>query len=288
MPIRTILVVVDPSSMIETLLDAAHQLARRMEGHIEVLYLQPAMAELSAHFSHPEYPLPLDELEAVNQQSQQAMHTRFEAWRERQGMPANIVRSMLHSTFARWSCSDGSPVIGLLRLARLADVIVMTMQARVGLTATLVDAALFESGRPVLLIPAAVEGPLLERVAVAWNSSLEAVRGLTAAMPFLHEAERIEILGVAGARPADADPAMISIEDVVDALSWQGIQAGAIHVAMRDDEAVGAALLHEVERCGISLMALGAFTHGRISGAALGGVTGYMLEHSRIPLLMTH
>lgn len=288
MPIRTILVVVDPSSAIERLLDAAHRIARRMEGHIEVLYLQPELSELSAHFSHPEYPLPLRELEAVNQQARTAMLARFEAWRERQGLPANIVRSMLHSTFARWSCGEGSPVIGLLRRARLADLIVMTMQGRVGLTATLVDAALFDSGRPVLLVPAASEGSMLERVAVAWNSSLEAVRGLNAAMPFLHEADRAEILGVAGPHPANADPAMISIGEVVEALSWQGIQAGAIHVEVHDGEATGAALLREVDHCGISLMALGAFTHGRIPGAALGGVTGYMLEHAKIPLLMTH
>lgn len=288
MPIRTILVVVDPRSKIEMLLDVAFGVARRMEGHLEVVYLQPDLAELAAHFSHPEFTFPVKGLEVVNQRSQKEMLARFDAWREHQGLPERIVKSMLRSTFARWASWDGPPVIGLLRRARLADLIVTAAQGQVGLTANLVDAALFDSGRPVLLVQNAVEGPLLERVAIAWNSSLEAVRSLAAAMPFLHEAEQVDILALANPHSANADPSMISVEEVVEALSWQGIQARAVHVEVKDGEAAGAALLRAATTCGVSLLAMGAFTHSRACGTALGGVTGYMLEHAKIPLLMTH
>ncbi len=57
---------------------------------------------------------------------------------------------------------------------------------------------------------------------------------------------------------------MISAEEVVEALAWQGVQAAAAHVDVQSDEAVGAALLREAKAFRVSLLALGAFTHSRV------------------------
>ncbi|WP_419728859.1 universal stress protein [Lichenicola sp.] len=289
MPIRTIVVALDPAVELETLLDQALKIARRMEGHLEVLLLQPDLSELAAAYPALARMCPIEKIRIDSEDVARTMAARFEAWRERRDVPARIVDRMLGSTYATWTACEGSPIIGLLRRARLADLVVMMKpDGHGGLGDVLVEAAMFDSGRPLLLVPGPSDIPLLERVAVAWNSSLPAVRALSAAMPFLHEAEHVEILSLAAPHPREADPCMISGEDVVEALSWQGARASVGHVALQPDEGPGAALLREATALGVSLLAMGAFTHSRVRGAGLGGVTGYMLQHAEIPLLMAH
>jgi nucleotide-binding universal stress UspA family protein len=287
LPIRTILVVVQPLTQLEMVLDGALGLAKRMKGHLEVLLLQPDPAELFADYPNQGVPN-TEELGAANARSSIELQARFEAWRDDRGLPASIVDSMLASVYARWTDWHGPPVSGFLRWGRLADLIVMAAPMdRPGLRAALLEAALFGSGRPVLILPNRVGCPLLERVAVAWNSSLPAVRSLAAAMPFLHEAEHVDIFAVAAPHAADADPSMIAAVDVVDALSWQGIRARATELDLLDHESVGGALLREAAALDVSLIAMGAFTHSRIGGEKLDGATGYLLKNTKIPLLMT-
>jgi nucleotide-binding universal stress UspA family protein len=287
LPIRTILVVVQPLTQLEITLDGALGLAKRMEGHLEVLLLQPDPAELFADYPHQGIPN-TEELGAVNARRSIELQARFEAWRDDRGLPASIVDTMLGSVYARWTDWKGPPVSGFLRWGRLADLIVMAAPGdRPGLGAALLEAALFGSGRPVLVLPGPVACPLLARVAVAWNSSLPAVHGLAAAMPFLHEAEQVDIFAVAAPHDAESDPSMIAAADVVEALSWQGVRARAVHPDILEHENVGAALLREAAALDVSLMALGAFMHSRIGGEKLDGVTGWLLKNARIPLLMT-
>ncbi len=204
---RTIMVALDPTVEIEMLLDRALAIATRMGGHLEVLLLQPDLAEMAASYPALARICPLDQIELDRRKSADATCAAFEAWRDKHGLPDQIVSRMLRSTYAKWSIWQGPPVIGMLRRGRLADLIVMAMpNGQASLNAVLVDAAMFDSGRPLLLIPGASDVPMLEHVAVAWNSSLPAVRCLAAAMPFLHEAERVDILAVAAPHARDADP----------------------------------------------------------------------------------
>ena len=287
MPVRSILVAILPGTDLEVMLDAALALARRMEGHLNVLMLQPDPSEIVLN-----YPTlggsPAARASDENVSREAALRQRFETWREAKHLPAEIVSSLLRTVYARWSSTDKSPVSGFLHRARLADLIVLAPPIDLGVFgAAIVDAALFESGRPVLVVPGPIRRSLLDRVAVAWNSSMPAARSLAAAMPFLHEAEQVDILAVASAYQDDADPSFISAEAVVEALSWQGVHARAVHPTIEDRETAGAALLREGAGLEITMLALGAFSHGSMSGASLGGVTAAMLKNATIPLLMT-
>jgi hypothetical protein len=69
----------------------------------------------------------------------------------------------------------------------------------------LVEAALFDSGRPVLIVPYIQQrGLTLDRVIVAWDGSRSAARAVADAMPLLVRAEAAEILTVAS-EPAKSD-----------------------------------------------------------------------------------
>jgi hypothetical protein len=64
-----------------------------------------------------------------------------------------------------------------------------------------VESALFDSGRPVLIVPpSAPELPALgDTIVVSWNGSTETARAVSFAMPFLVRARRVVILTVKGA-----------------------------------------------------------------------------------------
>jgi len=60
------------------------------------------------------------------------------------------------------------------------------------------EAALFESGRPVLVASATPPQTLGERIVVAWNGSTESARSVSFAMPLLAAAREVTVLTVEG------------------------------------------------------------------------------------------
>ncbi len=61
------------------------------------------------------------------------------------------------------------------------------------------ETALFDSGRPVLVVPQGFSGTVGKRILFAWNGSTESARAISLAMPVLSGAEAIDVLSVDGA-----------------------------------------------------------------------------------------
>src|SRR3546814_6143447 len=59
--------------------------------------------------------------------------------------------------------------------------------------AAIIDEALIETGRPVLVAPPAAPASIGKRIAVAWNGSTQSARAISIALPFLKQAERVVI-----------------------------------------------------------------------------------------------
>src|SRR6516164_4671322 len=67
-----------------------------------------------------------------------------------------------------------------------------------------IEAALFESGRPVVVVPyIQKQGLKLDRVIVGWDGSRTAARAIGDAMPFLERARAVEVMVVAEERKRD-------------------------------------------------------------------------------------
>jgi hypothetical protein len=63
------------------------------------------------------------------------------------------------------------------------------------------EAALFESGHPVVVVPYIQKAPLtLNRMMVCWDGSHNAARAVSDAMPFLAKAKNIDIATITGKR----------------------------------------------------------------------------------------
>jgi nucleotide-binding universal stress UspA family protein len=166
---------------------------------------------------------------------------------------------------------------------RLADLIVVGRshsEANSGAAATL-NAALFESGRPVLVVPEFAPD-VGKRIAIAWNGSSEAARSVSAALPFLKRAEAVLLFSAVTERTsADA------VVGLVDFLAWHGISAVPEGLPERGGS-VGHRILEAAGAAGIDLLVMGAYTHSRLRQLILGGVTHDVLGRARLPLLMAH
>ncbi|MGI9508603.1 MAG: universal stress protein [Geminicoccaceae bacterium] len=148
---------------------------------------------------------------------------------------------------------------------------------------TVIGAALFASGRPVLMAPLVMPTALDQKVVIGWNRSIQAGRGVASALPFLLQAKEVEIVSVVtGAKRGP------SAQDLADYLTWHGVQSDVKEIPPEEHRAVGDILLKTAEDSGADLLVMGAYSHSRLREMLLGGVTKHILSHAKMPVLMAH
>jgi len=140
---------------------------------------------------------------------------------------------------------------------------------------------------PCLILPPQWKGGTdFERIVIAWNGSIEAIRAIHAALPFLEAAREITLI----------DGERLSLEDLAGSpprfdpyiyLMRHGIVARPDCIKVPSDLA-GEKLLQEVEHMHADLLVMGAYGHSRTRERFLGGATRHALQHAKIPLLMQH
>ncbi len=145
----------------------------------------------------------------------------------------------------------------------------------------LLETALFETGRPVLLAPAAPPETIGRRVVIAWNGSAEAARAIAVAMPVLKSAEAVFVVSV---KDSDIPPDPTKISKT---LEINGIEASGAVVPCGDD-GVAATLAAEAKKVSADLLLVGAYSHNRLREFVLGGATKDIMTEFSIPVLMTH
>lgn len=152
------------------------------------------------------------------------------------------------------------------------------------------EAAIMETGRPVLVVPSVeVEwdamAPVGKSIALAWAGSPEAARAVTFAMPFLQDAESVNIIYYGEDHGESAGAA-----ELLDYLKWHGVGASvsAGKAASSEKGAIGENLLNQASALGADLLVMGAFTHSRLRQIIFGGITRHVLENAKIPVLLAH
>jgi nucleotide-binding universal stress UspA family protein len=170
-------------------------------------------------------------------------------------------------------------------LGRAFDLIVVGRpgSGRDGTRMATVESALFDSGRPVLIVPPSAAGATLgDAIVISWNGSAETARAVSFAMPFLIRARRVVVLTVKGAMVEGP-----SGEQIAATLRLHGVAATAL---THEDEgrSPGAAILAQARQLGADLLVKGAYTQSRIRELIFGGATRHILEHTGLPVLMAH
>lgn len=141
------------------------------------------------------------------------------------------------------------------------------------------DAALFHSGRPMLIVPDEAGLPLGETVVIAWKDAPEAVRAVAAASPFLETARRIRLVAIDEGGEDETASSMAGY------LEKAGLSVDLEMVPIGDRE-VGDALL-TAAGSGI-LLVMGAYGHWRWREWIFGGATLHVLRNTDVAVLMSH
>ena len=128
--------------------------------------------------------------------------------------------TLLHQELTvSWNLLTGSDGRDLARRGRLFDLIVMARATDQigGVDSVQLEAALFDSGRPVLIAGEQLETLCSTAVVIAWDGSREAAHSVTLALPLLAKASQVHIISVGTREPG------LGIEDFGRYLARHGI-----------------------------------------------------------------
>jgi len=260
----------------ESCRQAAFGLARDFASRLEVLHLCPAAwqrlpyaTEISPFYS--------DEVLDIIRGQVAAEQSEAKAWFEK-------AQQAHPGASADFQCIEGIPATTMASRARVADLSVVPSIAAPDdeFWTSVRDAALFQSGRPVLVIPEKTPSRFGDTIVVAWKDSVESARAVAAAEPFFAKAQRIVLLSV-----AESDKDDPSLAAMAEYLALAGLKVEASRIALKFDT-VGEALLQEVAKAPGTLLVMGAYGHWRWREWVFGGVTHELLRDTTVPVLMAH
>ncbi|WP_026606884.1 universal stress protein [Methylocapsa acidiphila] len=144
------------------------------------------------------------------------------------------------------------------------------------------EAALFESGRPVLIAPPRSLETLGETIVIVWNGSTDTARTIAFAMPLLALAKDVVVLNVPGPRmPGPTE------EQLAKSLRRHDVPARVVMIGEAAKSA-GAALLETAAMLGADLLVKGGYTRSRLRQFIFGNVTSEILAHADVPVFMAH
>ena len=148
------------------------------------------------------------------------------------------------------------------------------------------EAALFDSGRPVILVPYIQKDPLkLDRVMLCWDGSRSATRAIADAMPLLERARRVELVIVAN-EPGKQDE--IEGADMGAHLARHGLNVEVKRTVLGGDTDVADVILSYAADAGTDFIVMGGYGHSRLREFVLGGVTRSIFQSMTAPVLMAH
>ena len=182
---------------------------------------------------------------------------------------------------AEWIEAEGSAAMFIGSYGRVFDLIVLRKpDPKISAeTEILLEAALFESGRPILVVPNAKAVPHGGTTVVAWNGSTETASVLALGLPLLTKAGKVVIVTIEGGMTPGPTGA-----EVAQYLACHGITAGVRHVQL-EGQTTGETFLRETTKLEGDLLFKGAYTQSRLRQLVFGGATRHILSNAQIPVL---
>ncbi|MBF6024829.1 universal stress protein [Lysobacter niastensis] len=176
--------------------------------------------------------------------------------------------------------------------ARYADLAVLTSAGdnagERSAVSAIFSGLLFESGRPVMIVPPKCTGSFPARhVVVAWRPTREATRAVHDAMPWLQMADSVDVLEVEPDPDQRSDDGALPGADIATHLARHGIKVRVV-IHQQRNESVSTALLRHCEQSNATLLVAGGYGHSRFREWVLGGTTRELLQFAHLPVLFSH
>jgi len=275
---KSLLTVWDGRPECRAALDAAVDMARAWDSHLNVLCLGIDHVEVGYYYAGASPVVMAENIEGARTEAK-----KLEA----------EVNAILDCEDIKWSSqamvaqiSGISWVVG--QAARFNDLVILPRPY--GETAgpdavAVLEAALFSGDVPVLVFPGAAKAIPGKKVVIGWNDSAGALRATKAALPFLQGASTADI-SVINPPHHDEDQADLGSE-LSKFLTRHDVNVTVSVLAGTMPKLSESLVQHAVDEQA-DMIVIGAYGHSRFREAILGGATRDMLEGSTLPVLMAH
>jgi nucleotide-binding universal stress UspA family protein len=281
MSMKTILVPTEKSELMGSTLETALLFAKRFESYIEGFAMRAAISDFVAA------DLIVADAWAVAESRDaelaQEARARFETFMQTREVPrAGPDRTGL---CYGWTEAGDSRDAFVGSHGRVFDCSVFGRPGSypAGASMAAVEAALFESGRPILIAPPTPPTKLGDNIVIAWNRSTETARVVALAMPLLHKASKVTVLQVEGGLVPGP-----SGEELARCLKSNGIVAQAVVSEATSARGAGEVILRRAMELGCDLLIKGAYTQSRLRQMIFGGATSHILAKAELPVFMAN
>ena len=291
MTFKTILAAASGGSASDGTIELACRFARRFGAHLEAFHAKPDPRDLFAYSTDgfgssmsgdfvDRFVKDSDAIAAKTKAAFEATIAKHQiaiSAAPSLGLPDKIAAS------AAWREEVGYGATLVSRRARFFDLVVLGRSDRVvdQPHTDVVEQTLINSGRPVLVAPAAPPADIGDAIAIGWNGSAAATRALAASLPFLAVARNVSVITI-GDRHQDSAAAL------VDYLGWYGVAAKHRHMPAVEGAGIGQQLLSAAEDEGANLLVMGGYGHLPWREFLFGGATREVVGVSLMPLLLSH
>ncbi len=273
---KTVLTIVADSDLSHSALDAAIEVARREDAHLDILCLGVDRTQTGYYYAGTSAMILQETLAQAQKEAADA---------------ESAVNERMAAEGAKWSCESAVAQLAgvsyiVAQRARFADLVVLPKPygPKRGIEdEAAVEAAMFSGQAPVLIAPGEVVVP--KRIMIAWNESNEALSAVRAALPLLTKADVVNVAIIAPPEhgPDRSDPGgMLS-----QMLARHGVHV-EVSILSKTMPRVSDVLNRHAQDISADMMVMGAYGHSRVREAILGGATRNMLENAEIPVFMAH
>lgn len=258
-----------------TVLASAFAAAKLFGAHVVALFVRPDPAEAMPFFGEGVSGAVAQEIiDAAREAADTASVTARTALED-------AAREAGSNSFS-WREVQGNFADQVVQASLLSDLVVfgpLSERDKPGLTEAF-EAALLETGRPVLLTAHAPAKNLARRIVIGWNGSKCCAHSAIEALPYLEKADTVEILTVGKEENNEG-------ADLTEYLKFHNITAQQ-RLVDPGNRTVGEALLEAAASSGASMLVLGGYGHTRLREMFAGGVTRHVVSHADIPLFLVH
>jgi nucleotide-binding universal stress UspA family protein len=278
-PMKTILIPTEDHDAMPAVLEAARLVARTFDSYLEGFAVRPAAGTYVT--VEPVSSLAISgafEADTANQ-----ARAQFESFMQTHAVPAATAQEAAVYSYA-WPRADAAEDAFIGSYGRVFDLIALGRPGPEPQNPRMppLETALFESGRPVLIVSQSVPQSIGRNVLIAWNRSTQQSRTNAFAMPILRLAEKVTVLTVEGSGVAGP-----SGEEAARHLRRNGVKAIALTVKPAD-RTPGEIILDQAASLGCDLLVKSAYTQSRLRQMIFGGATRHILGHATLPVLMAH
>jgi nucleotide-binding universal stress UspA family protein len=176
----------------------------------------------------------------------------------------------------------------LATLARRFDLSVF-MQSEPGRVDNddMIETALFQSGRPLIVVPYIERNGLrLDRMVCCWDGSRAAARAFNDALPLLIRANTVVLLIVLNEKTNSKNKEVRGVE-MAKHLARHDVNVQLERIPAPNIDVTSAILSYVADNSG-TLIVMGGYGHSRLREVILGGVTRDMLKSMTVPVFMSH